>query len=486
MASTEDRTDSPEIKKRKIWHPAPTIPLDDLEKVGKLGEGGFGAVYRMKWKSKGQDVAAKRFNPDGNDQREYENELDKLCGLSHPNIVKLIGVVARSSEDEAFTLILELCNGGSLKSYLRKSKEKLPADQFTAWATQAAQAIEYLHKQGIIHKDVKSDNYLIADENVLKLADFGLSKNAEKTTDNAKDTGTAAYMPPEIHKAGVLSPKFDFFSYGVVLWELLTRGIPFEEMQDRYAIIWQITEKGLRLTIPSDCPEDLEKLMKQCWEEDRNRRPTIDEILSVVSRSRDTLVDTTKRSKEDSLEPTPKEDLVLRRFQLELAQPALPGPDGGKNTVIVAPTGCGKTIVAVKVAKEFLENAGGSLQGEASSSAVREMQRKVVFLVDKVLLVDQQCKVFRRYFDAKSIIGLSGENSQGSLKNILKEKSVIVMTAQVLMNAIEEKDVKLSDIGLLIMDECHNCQGKSPYNNIMAIYRTMKLSGEQPRPQVTY
>ncbi|XP_072041967.1 ATP-dependent RNA helicase DHX58-like [Amphiura filiformis] len=484
MASTEASADSPELKKRKISNPPPQIQHDDLKKVDgkihKLGQGGFGTVYHRKWK--GQDVAIKRFNPDQDDQKEYETELGVLCGLSHPNIVKLIGVVARSSEDEAFTLILELCNGGSLKSYLRKSTEKLPPDQFTAWATQAAQAIEYLHKQGIIHKDVKSDNYLIADENVLKLADFGTSKYADRTMDNATKSGTPAYMPPEIHSDDLLSPKFDFFSYGVVLWEILTRGTPYEGMEPQF-ITYNVTQKNLRPTIPSDCPEDLEKLMKRCWEEDRYKRPTIDEILSVVRRPRDTLADR-ERSKEDSLELTPKEDLSLHKYQLELAKPALPGSDGGKNIIIVAPTGCGKTIVAVKVVKEFLENANDGLEEAASSSAIREKPRKVVFLVDKVILVDQQCKVFRRFLDSKSIIGVSGETPHRPVNHILQEKSVIVMTAGILINALEEEIVKLSEIGLLILDECHNCQGGSPYNNIMAIYRSMKLSGEHPRPQI--
>ena len=72
--------------------------------------------------------------------------------------------------------------------------------------------------------------------------------------------------------------------------------------------------------------------------------------------------------------------------------------------------------------------------------------------------MDQQCNVFRRFFDANSIIGLSGETAQGPLKGMLEEKSILVMTAQILMNAIGYKDVTLSQIGLLILDECHNCQ----------------------------
>ena len=260
----------------------------------------------MKWKSKDQYVAAKQVYYSGKeDQDDAKREIDILSHLSHPNIVQLHGVLQEPVETivrgrSAFTLILELCTKGSLKKFLGQNRqEKLSPAQFTDWATQAARAIEYLHKQGVIHKDIKSDNYLITQDDVLKLADFGLSKFADKTMQNATHRGTPAYMPPEIHTEDELSPTFDFFSYAVVVWELLTRQIPFEGY-DGQRITYHVCRNNLRLEIPDDCPEDLAKLMKQCWEEDRKRRPDIDGILSIVSKPRDTLVDA-KRDKEGTL-----------------------------------------------------------------------------------------------------------------------------------------------------------------------------------------
>ena len=258
----------------------------------------------MKWKSRDQNVAAKQvYFFDKEDQDEAEHEIEVLCGLVHPNIVQLYGVLREAVEssviagERAFTLILELCTKGSLKKYLGQNRqEKLPPAQFTAWATQAARAIEYLHKQGVIHKDIKSDNYLIAEDDALKLADFGLSKFADKTIENATQRGTPAYMPPEIHTDDILSPTFDFFSYAVVVWELLTRKIPFEGFEP-HRITFQVCQNNFRLEIPEDCPADLAKLMRQCWEEERKRRPDIDEILNVVSKPRDTLVDTERCEK---------------------------------------------------------------------------------------------------------------------------------------------------------------------------------------------
>ena len=135
-----------------------TIPRKDLKLIKQIGSGGFGSVYKALWKSR--EVAAKRLNePD-------RNEVEVLSQLQHPNIVNLFGVIDEECE---FFLILELCEGGSLRSYLNQHKgQRLKA--FYDWVRQAGSPIEYLNKKKIIHKDVKSSNYLITKGNVLKLS----------------------------------------------------------------------------------------------------------------------------------------------------------------------------------------------------------------------------------------------------------------------------------------------------------------------------
>ncbi|XP_072025888.1 uncharacterized protein [Amphiura filiformis] len=180
-----------------------------------------------------------------------------------------------------------------------------------------------------------------------------------------------------------------------------------------------------------------------------------------------------------NMSPLSQKELELRSYQLELAKPALPGPNGSKNTIIVAPTGSGKTIVALKVALDFLDSPRNT--GRASGGA---LPRKVVFLVNKRVLVEQQSELFMNYMASNAVIGLSGESVHGPLKPILEAKSVLVMTAMDLLNGLQDHTVALSQIGLLILDECHNCQGNTPYNKIMADYRDMKLSSKHPRPQI--
>ena len=129
------------------------IKRSDLTFGAELGRGGFSTVYQATWKHSWfsrKEVAAKKV------LKMEPNEVQILSKLDHVNIVKLIGVV---DEKPDFYLILELCKGGSLRTYLdKRNGKRLPDDQFYDWAKQAARAIEYLKKMGVLHKDVKASN----------------------------------------------------------------------------------------------------------------------------------------------------------------------------------------------------------------------------------------------------------------------------------------------------------------------------------------
>ncbi|XP_022094377.1 probable ATP-dependent RNA helicase DDX58 [Acanthaster planci] len=182
--------------------------------------------------------------------------------------------------------------------------------------------------------------------------------------------------------------------------------------------------------------------------------------------------------------------IQLRNYQKELVAASLQG----KNSVIVAPTGSGKTVVAARLAKAVLDREPGVGPRTGNSKVpnpVENGSNKVIFIVNKVPLVKQQCDVFKKYIDGKRIMGLSGEVGHiGSLLDLLEKKDVLVMTAQILVNALhgnkeDNECMELSKIGLLILDECHHCQKGDPYNEIMAEYCSLKLaSPEKERPQV--
>ena len=232
----------------------------------EIGEGGFSTVYQMSWKRgflRGCiDVAAKKL------RKRDIHELEVLSGLDHPHIVKLLGVVYIKME---FMLILELCEGGSLQSYLDKlNGERLSDEQFFDWTQQAGETLrplEYLKQKHITHKDVKSPNYMITSENILKLGDFGIAKNLKATIDNATERASYQWMAPELLAKGILSPKYDIFAFAVVLWELRTGKVPFKGLEWQ-VIAWKVCNENERLPIPEDCPEPIKDLMRRSWETD--------------------------------------------------------------------------------------------------------------------------------------------------------------------------------------------------------------------------
>ncbi|XP_072041377.1 uncharacterized protein [Amphiura filiformis] len=242
-----------------------------------LGVGGFGTVYQATWKQslwKRQEVAVKKLhivNP---------SEVEIMSKLDHPNIVKLLAVVDESPD---YFLIMELCTCGSLRSFLDQRKGKrLPLDQLCDLAKQAALPLKYLREMKILHKDVKSPNYLIADGNVLKLTDFGISKNLKETMSNATQSASYPWMAPELMKDLKLSPTYDIHSYGVVVWELLTLEVPFQGLEPQ-VVVMRVCRDDERPPIPLDCPPPIADLLKKCWELDWRKRPSIDDILSAIS-----------------------------------------------------------------------------------------------------------------------------------------------------------------------------------------------------------
>ena len=242
----------------------------------QIGIGGCGTVYKATWRQRlfwqqdMQEVAVKRllkFQP---------KEVEIMSKLDHQNIVKLLGVVEDKPD---FYLILEFCSGGSLRESLDKREGKrLPENQLYDWMKQAALPIQYLHKMGVVHKDVKSPNYLIAEGNILKLTDFGISKELEATMSNATESASCQWMAPELMKELILSPSYDIFSYGVVVWELYTTVTPSKVLKRQVVVMGD----NQRLKIPGDCPKPIADMIRQCWESDYKARPTMDRVLVMV------------------------------------------------------------------------------------------------------------------------------------------------------------------------------------------------------------
>ncbi|XP_058747330.1 uncharacterized protein LOC131620314 [Vicia villosa] len=267
------------------------IKNEDLEELKELGSGTFGTVYHGKWR--GTDVAIKRikkscFTGRSSEQErlttEFWQEADILSKLHHPNVVAFYGVV-QDGPGGTMATVTEFMVDGSLRHVLLRKDRHLDRRKRLIIAMDAAFGMEYLHSKNIVHFDLKCDNLLVNLKDPLrpicKVGDFGLSKIKRNTLVTGGVRGTLPWMAPELlnGSSSKVSEKVDVFSFGIVLWEILTGEEPYANMHYG-AIIGGIVNNTLRPTIPSHCDLEWRTLMEQCWTPNPVVRPSFTEIAS--------------------------------------------------------------------------------------------------------------------------------------------------------------------------------------------------------------
>uniref|UniRef100_A0A670JY88 mitogen-activated protein kinase kinase kinase n=1 Tax=Podarcis muralis TaxID=64176 RepID=A0A670JY88_PODMU len=268
----------------------PEADFRDLRLEEVIGVGGFGKVYRGSWKGELVAVKAARQDPDediSTTSERVRQEARLFAMLQHPNIIALKAVCLREPN---LCLVMEYAAGGPLSRML--AGRRIPPHILINWAVQIAHGMQYLHCEAIvpvIHRDLKSNNILLAEYvddgdvsgKTLKITDFGLAREWHKTT-KMSAAGTYAWMAPEVIKSSTFSRGSDVWSYGVLLWELLTGEVPYRGI-DGLAVAYGVAVNKLTLPIPSTCPEPFARLMAECWEQDPHRRPTFASILSQLT-----------------------------------------------------------------------------------------------------------------------------------------------------------------------------------------------------------
>jgi len=264
------------------------IKNDDLEELKELGSGTFGTVYHGKWR--GTDVAIKRikrscFIGRSSEQErltsEFWHEAEILSKLHHPNVMAFYGVV-QDGPGGTLATVTEYMVNGSLRHVLLSNRQ-IDRRKRLMIAMDAAFGMEYLHSKNIVHFDLKCDNLLVNLKDparpICKVGDFGLSKIKRNTLVTGGVRGTLPWMAPELlsGSSSKVSEKVDVFSFGIVLWEILTGEEPYANMHYG-AIIGGIVNNTLRPTVPSYCDPEWRMLMEQCWAPDPFVRPSFPEI----------------------------------------------------------------------------------------------------------------------------------------------------------------------------------------------------------------
>lgn len=311
------------------------IDLYNVKFLKRIGQGSAGTTYLGEWEGSRIAVKVAAINEMG--LAGWRTEAKALQKLHHPNIIRLLGAVYHP-DPVTFCLVLEYCNGGDLSNAMRRPT---PKSFFFQTARGIAKGLAYLHSRGIIHRDVKPSNILIdgdisSGKYEVKLTDFGVSTESSRSKDRTAETGTYRWMAPEVIRHEQYGQPADVYSFAVVMWQLITREIPFEDKSTFDAAATVAMEHG-RPPFPANTPLPIRTLIESCWVDNAEERPSFNEIVGALDKLSKELTDEERLWLEASLGHKVYEIPVtvqkpIKKVQLQIpVQPGAVEPKEAKN-----------------------------------------------------------------------------------------------------------------------------------------------------------
>eukprot|EP00977_Amphora_coffeiformis_P011575 scaffold2782_cov182-Amphora_coffeaeformis.AAC.5 len=257
------------------------IDLYQIRFKKRIGQGAAGTTYLADWG--GTRVAVKVASITEMGLDGWRTEVQALQKLHHPNIIRLMGSVYHPNP-LTFCLVLEYCDAGDLDTAMQRVT---PRNFVSHVAISMAKGMAYLHKRGIIHRDIKPMNILLSG-NVsggyfeVKVTDFGVATESTQGGLRTAETGTYRWMAPEVIRHEAYSETADVFSFGVVLWQLTTRELPYED-KSTFEAAAAVAMESLRPPFPDRIPTAYKKLVEDCWQGDPGKRPHFEDIVDVLN-----------------------------------------------------------------------------------------------------------------------------------------------------------------------------------------------------------
>lgn len=247
------------------------ININDYEMMKRIGSGGFAEVYLGYHRATEKYVAIKKLHAQTFNVKDFEmfrREVAIASSMNHFAILSFAGF----SITPPFCILTDFMSGGCLFTRLHKGP-MLDPTQLTITALGVACGMQYIHEKNMLHRDLKSLNVLLDADDYPKICDFGISRTMP---DDPKlltgGAGTSQWMAPEVIASKPYSQKADVYSYGILLWELLTKDVPFHGLKE-VQVAMAVLNQDRRPLIPQSCPPALGQLIRVCWDRDPNKRP---------------------------------------------------------------------------------------------------------------------------------------------------------------------------------------------------------------------
>ena len=259
--------------------------ISERYKIVKYLGGGMSSVYLATDIILNREVVVKMIKADPLDKeksvRRFQREVESTIQLSHPNIVSVLDV---DETDEYHILVTEVVHGVNLKEHILKNSP-LDIDEVIRIAMMTLRGIEHAHDRGIIHRDIKPQNILLDTNGRVKITDFGIAKALSETrmTETNQVIGSVQYISPEQAKGQNTDERTDIYSFGVMLFELLTGRLPYEAETAVSVALKHISEPFPNISEYRDIPVGLKNIIMKCTEKEQvNRYRHADDVLSAL------------------------------------------------------------------------------------------------------------------------------------------------------------------------------------------------------------
>ncbi|KAM3593347.1 uncharacterized protein V6R79_010898 [Siganus canaliculatus] len=278
----------------RLW--SSVILWKELRSVQPVGSGGFGSVYMAEYL--GETVALKKVNNFTKNRlasrQSFWAELN-AAHLRHRNVVRVIAATTCVPQEfgggtSIGVILMEFVGSQNMQQIIYGCAEPLREDRWLRYSTDIVHGLRFLHSQNVVHLDIKPANVLVSSEDVCKIADFGSSIKLDRGCGAcaigphlSHVGGTYTHRSPELLKGESVSPKADIFSFGITMWQLLTREQPYAG--DRQHVIYAVVAQNLRPSVrkhpvfESEMGRRCSALLDRCWSGDVRCRPSAHDLL---------------------------------------------------------------------------------------------------------------------------------------------------------------------------------------------------------------